>query len=290
MMTASRRLLPWLLLTPALLIFAGLTLYPLGRTLALSLFATDYGFENAKFVGFENFQELWGSRFFRQAVTNTVLFTVVSTVLEVAAGLGLALLLDRAFPGRTLIMTLLLAPFVLSTMVVTAIWRAWFHFDLGFLNNLLRAVGLPGVPWLFDPNLALWSIVLVDVWQTAPFAFLIIFAGLRLIPQDVYEAARVDGAGPWRRFRDMTLPLLAPYLFVAALLRSVDSFKLFDKVYAMTGGGPGQATETVSMFVYRQGFRFFDIGLASAAAVVMIAVAGLLAAVYAASLLKGAGR
>ena len=154
-MTASRRLLPWLLLTPALLIFAGLTLYPLGRTLALSLFATDYGFENAKFVGLENFRELLDSRFFRQAVTNTVLFTVVSTVLEVAAGLGLALLLDRAFPGRTLVMTLLLAPFVLSTMVVTAIWRAWFHFDLGFLNNLLRAIGLPGVPWLFDPNLAL---------------------------------------------------------------------------------------------------------------------------------------
>lgn len=289
-MTASRRLLPWLLLAPSLLLFAGLTLYPLGRTLALSLFATDYGFEGAKFVGLENFRELADSRFFRQAVLNTVLFTLVATVLEVAAGLALALLLNRAFPGRTLVMTLLLAPFVLSTMVVTAIWRAWFHFDLGFLNNLLRAAGLPGMPWLFDPDLALWSIALVDLWQTAPFAFLIIFAGLRLIPQDVYEAARVDGASPWRRFCDMTLPLLAPYLFVAALLRSVESFKLFDKVYAMTGGGPGQSTETISLFVYRQGFRFFDIGLASAAAVVMIVVAGVLAAIYATSLLRGAGR
>ena len=182
--------------------------------------------------------------------------------------------------------TLLLAPFVLSTMVVTAIWRAWFHFDLGFLNNLLRTVGLPGLPWLFDPNLALWSIVLVDVWQTAPFAFLIIFAGLRLIPQDVYEAARVDGAGPWRRFRDMTLPLLAPYLFVAALLRSVDSFKLFDKVYAMTGGGPGNATETLSIYVHRLAFRFFDIGMASAAALVMVVVAGGLATIYARQLLR----
>lgn len=289
-MIAHRRFLPWLLLAPAFLLLGGLTLYPLGRTLALSAFNTDYGFDGASFVGFDNYRELIGNRFFRLAVFNTVLFTVAATCIEVALGLGLALLLDKAFAGRSLAMTLLLAPFVLSTMVVTAIWRAWFHFDLGYLNNLLRAVGLPGVPWLFDPSLALWSIVLVDVWQSVPFCFLIILAGLRLIPRDVYEAARIDGANAWRRFRDMTVPLLAPYLLIAALLRCVDSFKLFDKVYAMTGGGPGQATETVSLYIYRQGFRFFDIGLASAAAVVMILVAGALALVYAASMLRGAGR
>lgn len=289
-MIAHHRLLPWLLLLPAALLLGGLTLYPLGRTLALSFFATDYGFAGAKFIGLENYLDLADDRFFRQAVTNTVVFTLASTLIEVALGLGLALLLDRAFTGRGLVMTLLLAPFVLSTMVVTAIWRAWFHFDLGFLNNLLRAIGLSPVPWLFDPNLALWSIVLVDVWQSTPFCFLIILAGLRLIPRDVYEAARIDGAGPWRRFLTMTLPLLSPYLFIAALLRCVDSFKLFDKVYAMTGGGPGQATETVSLYIYRQGFRFFDIGMASAAAIVMIVVAGGLALVYAASMLRGAGR
>lgn len=289
-MIAHNRFLPWILLAPAVLLLGGLTLYPLGRTLALSAFNTDYGFDGAIFIGLDNYRELLGNRFFRLAVLNTVMFTVASTCIEVALGLGLALLLDKAFAGRSLVMTLLLAPFVLSTMVVTAIWRAWFHFDLGYLNNLLRAVGLSGVPWLFDPNLALWSIVLVDVWQSVPFAFLIILAGLRLIPRDVYEAARIDGAGPWRRFRDMTVPLLAPYLFISALLRCIDSFKLFDKVYAMTGGGPGQATETVSLYIYRQGFRFFDIGLASAAAVVMIAIAGLLALLYAASMLRGAGR
>lgn len=289
-MIAHRRLLPWLLLAPAFLLLAGLTFYPLGRTLALAFFATDYGFAGATFVGLENFYDLAGDRFFRQAIVNTIVFTLASTAIEVAVGLGLALLLDRAFAGRGLVMTLLLAPFVLSTMVVTAIWRAWFHFDLGYLNNVLRSLGLTPVAWLFDPGLALWSIVLVDVWQSAPFCFLLILAGLRLIPRDVYEAARIDGAGPWRRFRDMTLPLLAPYLFIAALLRCVDSFKLFDKVYAMTGGGPGNATETVSLFVYRQGFRFFDIGMASAAAVVMIVVAGGLALVYAAAMLRGAGR
>jgi multiple sugar transport system permease protein len=289
-MIAHHRLLPWLLLAPAVLLLGGLTLYPLGRTLALSAFATDYGFAGATFVGLDNYRDLLGDRFFRQAVLNTVVFTLAATAIELALGLGLALLLDKAFAGRSLVMTLLLAPFVLSTMVVTAIWRAWFHYDLGYLNNLLRAVGLPAVSWLFDPSLALWSIVLVDVWQSTPFAFLILLAGLRLIPRDVYEAARIDGAGAWRRFVDMTLPLLAPYLVIVALLRSVDSFKLFDKVYAMTGGGPGNATETISLYVFRQGFRFFDIGMASAAAVVMIAVAGVLAAFYALSLMRGAGR
>lgn len=289
-MLTPRRLLPWLLLSPALVLLALLTFYPLGRTLGLSFFATDYGFAGAKFIGFENYLDLMGDRFFVQAVRNTVVFTLAATALEVGLGLALALLLDRAFPGRGLLMTLMLAPFVLSTMVVTAIWRAWFHFDVGYLNNWLRALGLTPVPWLFDPDLALWSIVLVDVWQTVPFAFLIILAGLRLIPRDVYEAARMDGAGAWRRFVDMTLPLLSPYLLIAALLRCVESFKLFDKVYAMTGGGPGQATETVSLFVYRQGFRFFDIGLASAAAVTMIVIAGALAIVYAAAMLRGAGR
>ena len=289
-MLTHRRLLPWLLLSPALVLLALLTFYPLGRTLGLSFFATDYGFAGATFIGFENYLDLMGDRFFLQAVRNTVVFTLAATALEVGLGLALALLLDRAFPGRGLLMTLMLAPFVLSTMVVTAIWRAWFHFDVGYLNNWLRALGVTPVAWLFDPDLALWSIVLVDVWQTVPFAFLIILAGLRLIPRDVYEAARIDGAGTWRRFVDMTLPLLSPYLLIAALLRCVESFKLFDKVYAMTGGGPGQATETVSLFVYRQGFRFFDIGLASAAAVTMIVIAGALAIIYAAAMLRGAGR
>jgi multiple sugar transport system permease protein len=175
-------------------------------------------------------------------------------------------------------------------VVVAAVWRAWFHYDIGFLNVSLRALGLPGVPWLFDPDLALGAIVLVDLWQNAPFCFLILYAGLRSIPPEVKEAARMDGAGAWRRFRTITLPLLAPYLLIAALMRALDSFKLFDKVYAMTGGGPGNATETLSMHVHRLAFRFFDIGLASAAAVVMVVIAACLGGLYARALLRAEAR
>lgn len=280
---------PWLLcalLAPALALFALLTFYPLARLALLSFAATDHGFAGADFVGFDNYAELLAGRSFRRAAWNTAMFAVVATTAEVAAGLALALLFDRAFPFRRALTLVVLAPYVLSTIVVSAIWRAWFHYDVGFLNNALRAAGLPGVPWLFDPDIALLSIALADIWQNAPFCFLILYAGLRSIPPELYEAARIDGAGAWRRFRDVTLPLLAPYLFVAALMRTLDSFKLFDKVYAMTGGGPGNATETLSMHVHRLAFRFFDIGLASAAAVAMILVAGALGAVYAAKLLR----
>lgn len=279
-----------LLVGPAAAILALLTLYPIARLLLLSLTDSDHGFAGARFVGLENYAELAASRSFRTATRNTVVFTLMATVSEVLAGLGLALLFDRAFPGRRALTLVILAPFVLSTIVVSAIWRAWFHYDIGFLNVLLRRLGLPGVPWLFDPDLALASIALVDLWQNAPFCFLILYAGLRSIPPEVVEAARIDGAGPWRRFATITLPLVGPYLLIAALMRSIDSFKLFDKVYAMTGGGPGRATETLSMHVHRLAFRSFEVGLASAAAIVMIVVAALLAALYAQALVRAEPR
>lgn len=280
-------LLALALLSPAIVLFLALTIYPLARVLALSLFATDYGFDGATYVGAENYVDLVHHRFFRTAAWNTLVFAILATLSEVGMGLVLALLVNGRLPGSRFVVPALLAPYVLSTMVVTAIWRAWFHYDFGYLNNLLRSVDLPPVEWLFNPDIAMISLVAVDAWQTAPLAFLIILAGLQSIPEEIYEAASVDGAGPRHVFFAITLPLLVPYLFLAALLRSVDAFKIFDKVYALTGGGPGQATETLSMYVYRLGFKFFDVGAASAAAIIMVVISGLLALVYAYRLVGG---
>lgn len=282
----AHRLVPFILLAPATALFCLLTIYPILRSVLLSFFQSEYGFEDAAYVGLENYTYLFSDSFFRTAIWNTVVFTVLATVSEVLLGLIFALMISRRFPGRWAVMPMLIAPFILSTMVVTAIWSAWFHYDFGFLNNLLRAVWLPPVEWLSDPDVAMLSLVLVDLWQTAPLTFLILLAGLQSIPVEVYEAARVDGASPARVLRTITIPLLLPHLLLAALLRSVDSFKIFDKVYALTGGGPGQATETLSMYVYRLGFRFFDMGAASAAAVIMMVIAGGLALVYAARLMR----
>lgn len=275
------------LLSPAIVLFFVLTIYPLVRVAALSMFATDYGFEDATYVGLENYVDLIGHRFFRTAAWNTLVFAVLATVSQVALGLMLALLVNGKMPGSRFVVPALLMPYVLSTMVVTAIWRAWFHYDFGYLNNVLRTVDLPPVEWLFNPDIAMLSLVLVDTWQTAPLTFLIILAGLQSIPTEIYEVAEVDGAGPRHVFFGITLPLLLPYLFLAALLRSVDAFKIFDKVYALTGGGPGLATETLSLYVYRLGFRFFDVGAASAAAIIMVMISGVLAMIYAVRLVKG---
>ena len=278
----DRALPAWLLLlSPAAIVLCILTVYPIVRVLFLSVFQTDYGFEDADFVGGENYTYLLSNSGFQRASWNTVVFTVMATASEVGLGLMLALLFNRRFPGRFVVIPIIVAPYVLATMVVTAIWRAWFHYDFGFLNKVLRAAHLPPVEWLFNPDIAMLSLVLVDIWQTAPFAFLILLAGLQSISPDVYEAARIDDARPVNIFFRITIPLLMPYILIAALLRSIESFKIFDKVYALTGGGPGRATETLSMYVYRLGFKFFDIGLASAAAVVMIVIAAALAAVYA---------
>ena len=274
------------LMLPAVVLIGALAIWPILRVLLLSLFDADYGLAGARFIGMENYADALSDRFFRRSITNTLTFTVVASVAEVALGLALALLVHRRFAGRRLVLPLLIFPLVLSTMVVSAIWRSWFHYDLGYLNTLLTALGLHPVRWLASPDLALWSIVLVDVWQYTPLAFLILLAGLQSIPASVYEAARLDGAGPWRLFRDVTLPLIAGHLALALLLRTVDTFKLFDKVYALTGGGPGIATETMSLFVHRHAFRFNEMGLASAAAVLMLAVSGVLATLYAARMLR----
>jgi multiple sugar transport system permease protein len=283
-----RQRLTWFfLLSPALVIILGLTVYPLLQIGFFSLYRYDYTSETKNFIGFVNYGEILSNRFFLTSIRNTITFTLSATAAEVLGGLLLALLFNRPFKGRRLVLPFMILPIMLSTMVVSAIWRAWFHYDYGFLNTLLRSAGFEGIRWLFHPDLALYSIVIVDFWQWMPLAFLILLAGLQSIPKDFYEAAEVDGASKWHLFRYITLPLLRNSILLAILLRIVDSFKLFDKVYALTGGGPGLATETISMYIYREGFKFFNVGAASAASVIMLWVSGGLAIVYAWKILKG---
>ncbi len=279
-----------LLIAPALVLLVLLAVYPVVRVAVLSLFETEYGLDGAVYVGLDNYRTLAGDRFFTRSALNTLHFTVAASLTQVGLGLAIALLLDRPFPGRRLVLPLVVVPLMLSTMVVAAIWRSWFHYDFGFLNALLGSVGLDGVGWLFDRDLTLWSIILVDVWQYTPLTVLILLAGLSAVPREVVEAARIDGAGRWRIFRTITLPLLAGPLALALLLRTVDTFKIFDKVYALTGGGPGLASEVLSLFVYENGFRFANVGIASAAAMVMVVIAGALAAVYATWMLRSRAR
>ncbi|OZG75250.1 sugar ABC transporter permease [Hahella sp. CCB-MM4] len=269
------------LMLPATLLLAVLTLYPISQILINAFSYVDYAGAERQFVGLDNFAELIDDWFFIGAVENTLVFSVMASFVQVGLGLLLAVLFDREFPVKRFALPIVIYPMMLSTLVCSAIWRAWYHYDFGFLNNALVSLGLSPVEWLFDPSLALFSVMLVDVWQWTPMSFLIILAGLQSVPADIKDAALTDGASGWRRFRYITLPLVMPQILLALLLRSIDTFKLFDKVYALTGGGPGNSTSTLSLFIYKQGFKFFNLGLASAGALMMLLIACLLSAVYA---------
>jgi multiple sugar transport system permease protein len=279
-MSRLRRHLPLIvLMSPAVLVLGALALYPVARVLIDSFFSVDYASGHRSFIGLANYRSVIADGEFGTSFVNTIQFMIVASLAEVLFGLALALLFVRAFPGRRIALPLAVLPMMLSTLVCSAIWRNWLNYR-GFLNALLAVASLPPVPWLSDPHLALWSLMLVDVWQWTPMAFLVILAGLQSIPPEIAEAARTDGANEWQCLRYITLPLVAPHVALAMLLRSVDTFKLFDKVYALTGGGPGNATQTLSTYIYDTGFRFFNVGPASAASVLMLLTCAVLVSGY----------
>ncbi|MGL5430110.1 MAG: carbohydrate ABC transporter permease [Vibrio sp.] len=286
MLIESRKQLG-ILMVPALLILALLTVYPITSVVYNAFGKVDFVSNEYQFVGVDNFVELFDDFFFIAAIKNTFVFTLVASGAQVFLGLWLALLFHRQFPSRRFALPFIIYPMMLSTLVCSSIWRSWYHYDFGFLNQLLIKIGLPSQEWLFNPNLALYAIALVDTWQWTPMAFLIILAGLQSIPKDIGEAAMVDGAKGWRTFVYITMPIIQKQLMLALLLRSIDTFKLFDKVYVMTGGGPGNTTETLSMFVYKYGFRFFNLGMASAAALIMLSISLLMTLFYARKALHG---
>lgn len=267
----AHRFFPYLFLAPCVFLLLALTLYPLLYVVRLSLYRLTPAGES--FVGLENFLRIARDGFFWRAVGQTLLFTFGSLMLEFLLGLSLALLLHSQIRGRSLWRALFLLPMILPPVVVGVIWRLIYNPNFGVLNGALALLGFDTsrLTWLADPSVALLAIIAVDVWEWTPFVFLILLAGLQAIPEEPYEAARIDGSSPWQTFRHITLPLLAPAILVALLLRTMDLVRLFDQVFILTQGGPGFATETVSLYIYKTAFRFFDFGYAAALSFVLLA-------------------
>ena len=215
----------------------------------------------------------------------TAKFVVMAVASQFIIGFGLALLLNREFPYKGLITTLVLLPMMLSPVVVAMFWRFIMDADSGLLSYLampiLRLFGMKEVLWTTDPNLALFSVVIVDTWMWSPFMMLISLAGLSAVPKYLYEAAEVDRASAWFRFRRITLPLVSPLLLIALLFRTMDAFKLFDLVFVLTReGGPGTVTETVSMNLYKVAFQRWDTGKACAMAYILLVIIVALSNIY----------
>lgn len=274
------------LIAPAVVVVTILTIYPVFSVATNSMFDFDYIAGTRSFVGAGNYVSILSDRQFLQSIGNTVVFVALAVVLETGLGFAVALLLYKPFRGVRSVSMVVVAPMMLSTMVVSAVWRTMFHFDIGILNSLLTRTGLSAVPWLIDPDIALFSVVLVDVWQWTPFAFIILSAALRTVPPEYLEAARIDGSGSVGLLRHIIVPLMASHLLTVAMLRTIDTFRLFSKVYALTGGGPGNATETISYFIYREAFSYFNLGRAGAASMIAFLIIAGVAYLYIPRLLR----
>jgi multiple sugar transport system permease protein len=278
-LAARPKVARWLLLAPALLTLLALTVYPLIWTVRASVSAFTFG-RLTTFIGLDNYERLFTEGHFWSALGITAIYTLAAVGLELSAGLGLAMLVDRKLAGRSLLRSLLIAPMMVAPVVAGVVWRLMYDPRVGVLPFLTDRVGLGRPTFLADTALALPSVIMVDIWQWTPFMFLILLAGLQARPTEPYEAARVDGANHWQIFRDLTLPFLRNAILVAVLLRTIDAFRVFDQVVVLTNGGPGSSTETVSVLLYKQAFKFQDFGLAAAGIFVLMLLVTLVSTVY----------
>ncbi|MCG8353255.1 MAG: sugar ABC transporter permease [Chloroflexales bacterium] len=252
-----------LFLLPAALWVLAFTIFPLLFALYVSLFGIRPG-RPWRFVGLENFERLFTDANLHNALRVTLTFVSTTLVVEMLLGFALALLFNREMRGRQLFRTLMTLPLFATPVAIGYLGITLFYEEGGPINALLQALIGFRPPWLSDPTWALIAVIIIDVWQWTPFVFLVTLAGLQSLPDEVYEAAAVDGASSFQIFRAITLPLMAPTLLITLLLRLVEAFKVFDIPASLTLGGPGRATEVYSLFTYRTALRFFDLGFASA--------------------------
>ena len=272
-------LLPALFIAPALAVLLSLSIYPLIYSITISL---QQETSSGVVWGIGNFARLVSDSFFLTAMAHTFVYAAAALTCEFLLGLGLALLLNSQMRGRGIFRASLLVPMMLPSVVVGVVWRLMLNPDFGAINGTLRWLGIntESLTWTASPKLAMLSVIAVDVWQWTPFVFLVLLAGLQAIPQEPYEAALIDGSSRWQTFRHVTLPLLKPAILIVLLLRTMDLLRVFDQIFILTEGGPGFATETISLYIYRTAFRFFDFGYAAAMSFVLLALTNIISALY----------
>jgi multiple sugar transport system permease protein len=272
-----------LFIIPTLALLIAMNIFPLLWSLYLSFTKYKYGSNLPRiFIGTENYSQILSNRNIWSYFTTTAKFVLLAVSAQFLIGFGLALLLNREFKYKGIMTTLILLPMMLSPVVVGLFGKFIFDPDTGIFNYFLKILfHIEKVGWTTNPKTALFSVVIVDTWMWSPFMMLISLAGLSAIPKYLYEAADVDRASGWFKFRHITLPMVAPLLLIALLFRTMDAFKLFDLVYTLTNeGGPGVATETVSMNLYKIAFRRWDIGQASAMAYILLIIIIALSSIY----------
>jgi ABC-type sugar transport system permease subunit len=280
---ARDRRFGYLLIAPLLIVLLVITAYPLFYNIWNSFHNVNYLLPPlGGFAGFANYSKLFSDDEFVPALLHTLGFTVVSVAIETVIGLSLAVALNKKFRGRGIVRAAIFIPWAVPTVVSAELWRTMFDPQQGFVNFLLTKLHLPlaTTTWL-DSTWTAWAAILIaDAWRNTPFMAIVLLAGLQVIPSDIYEAAKIDGANAWQQFTRLTLPLLKPALMVALIFRTLQSFFIFDVVYIMTGGGPGTSTNVLAYLNYKAFFALFDYGYGGAVSVSLVIVALIIASVY----------
>lgn len=280
----SEKIFAVLLVIPTLLILLSLTLYPIGYAFWISLHQRDLiRNRNAMpFVGLANYAEIITSEYFWDALGHTVHFTVASLLIQIPLGLMIALVLNERFRGRALVRAIIIIPWALPNIVNGVLWQWIYNVNYGALNGLLLQLGIIHNPqlWLSEPARALNMVIIADTWKVLPFYALMFLAALQTVPSDLYEAAQVDGAGILKRFTAVTVPFLRPTLLIVLVLRTVDTFRVFDIIYMLTQGGPGGGTRVLAFFTYEVSFSQLNFGVGSALAVIITLITMVIALGY----------
>jgi len=265
--THSReRLMSILFVAPAVLFLLLTSVYPLLYSLRLSFFSWNMNVPNSQpvYIGLRNYTRLFQDPAFLSSLKVTLIFVIAAVTIEFLLGMALALLVTSRIKGIGLIPTILLIPLMMTPVVAGVLWRTLYHSTYGAINFFIGLLGIPPQTWTGDPDQALAAVITVEIWQQLPVVIFILAAGIQSLPIDLYKAAHVDGASPWQIFWEITLPLLKPVILVVLLLRIMDAFRIFDIIFTLTFGGPGRATEVLSILIYKNGLQFFQIGHASA--------------------------
>ena len=276
-----KQTLKYLSLAPAVLFLALLSAEPLANMLLMSFAKVTWAEGSASWtwVGIDHYLALAEDALVTAGILHTVILVIVATTIQVGLGLILALICSRLGRSSRVYRTLFLLPILIPGIIIGAIWKLMYNYQFGIINQMLAWLGLSGFDWLGSQQLALASVIAVDVWHWTPFSFLLLLAAVEALPRDVFEAAQIDGASGWRTMRRITLPLLWPAIFTTFVFRAIIAFKVFDEVYLLTGGGPGTSTQVISFTIYQRFFVQDNPGYGSAMSVSVMFIVTLIVAV-----------
>ena len=278
--TSNNKLFPRLMISPTVLVLLVMTAYPVIFTIYYSFTNYNYLKKSYKLILFDNYVKLLTNHNFQIAIWNTVKFCILAMFFEVSLGLLLAVFVNSFKKGQKVLRTVFLLPYLLPNITIALTWKMMLSNNYGIINQILQFFGLKGHNWFMEVGTAFGSIVMIDVWQNVPFVFLMLYATLQTVSGDQYEAARIDGANGWQMFWKITIPNIKGGIILCALLRTIDTFRLFDKVNVLTGGGPAGSTTTITQYLYNYGIKNLKFGFGSAAAIIMAVLVLVLSSSY----------